>query len=84
MALTILDPETEGLAVALAEMTGETPAEAVSEALKDRLARVREARTRPRLADELDEIALRCAARPVLDPRSAEEILGYGEDGLPH
>ena len=29
-------------------------------------------------------IARRCAALPVLDNRSADEILGYGEDGLPH
>jgi len=36
-----------------------------------------------RLADELDEIANRCAALPVLDARPADEILGYDERGLP-
>ena len=36
-----------------------------------------------RLADELDEIALHCARLPVRDPRSADEILGYDEHGLP-
>jgi antitoxin VapB len=35
------------------------------------------------LAAELDAIALRCAALPVLDERSEEEILGYDEQGLP-
>jgi antitoxin VapB len=35
------------------------------------------------LADELDEIAKRCAALPGLDARSADEILGYDEHGLP-
>ena len=33
--------------------------------------------------DELDDIALRCASLPVLDDRSAEEILGYDEHGVP-
>jgi antitoxin VapB len=36
-----------------------------------------------RLADELNEIAQACSALPVLDPRTAEEILGYDEHGLP-
>lgn len=36
-----------------------------------------------RLADELDDIALHCASLPVLDPRPADEIVGYDEDGLP-
>ena len=35
------------------------------------------------LADELEEIAGNCAGLPVLDHRSADEILGYNENGLP-
>jgi antitoxin VapB len=35
------------------------------------------------LADELNAIALRCAALPVLDDRPEDEILGYDEHGLP-
>lgn len=31
----------------------------------------------------LDQIAARSAARPVLDPRTPDEILGYDSDGLP-
>jgi antitoxin VapB len=34
-------------------------------------------------ADELDKIALPCAALPVLDQRNAREIVGYDENGLP-
>lgn len=83
MALNIRNPETEKLAEALAEITGESKTEAVTKALRARLDRVRRERSGRRLADELDEIALRCASRPLLDPRSAEEILGYGDDGLP-
>lgn len=37
----------------------------------------------PRLEDELAAIGQRCSALPVLDPRGAEEILGYDERGLP-
>ena len=84
MALNICNRETERLAEALAKATGETKTEAVTKALRARLDCVRRERTRRRLADELDEIALHCAARPVLDARSPDEILGYGDDGLPH
>jgi antitoxin VapB len=83
MALNIRNPEAEKLAENLARATGETKTEAVIRALRDRLDRVRRERARRRLADELDQIAARCAALPVLDRREADEILGYGEDGLP-
>ena len=55
----------------------------VTTALRDRLTRVRRERSKQRLADELDAIAQHCAALPVLDPRSADEILGYDETGIP-
>ena len=77
MALNIRNPEAEKLAEALVKLTGETKTEAVTQALRDRLARLRRERTRPHLADELDEIALRCSRLPVLDSRTPDEILGY-------
>lgn len=83
MALNIRNAETERLAEALARLTGETKTEAVTKAIRDRLARLRREKARRRLADELDAIALHCAGLPVRDRRSAEEILGYGDDGLP-
>jgi antitoxin VapB len=83
MALNIRNPEAEKLAAELAKRTGETKTEAVTKALRDRLARVRRERSGRRLADELEEIAKHCASLPVLDNRTADEILGYGEDGLP-
>lgn len=82
MALNIRNPETEQLAADLAKLTGETKTEAVTKALRDRFERVKRRQSRRRLADELDEIAQHCAALPVLDPRSDEEILGYDEHGL--
>ena len=83
MALNIRNPETERLAEALAKLTGETKTEAVTRALRDRLARLRRERSHRRLADELDDIARHCARLPVRDGRAPEEILGYDENGLP-
>jgi antitoxin VapB len=83
MALNIRNSETERLAETLAQLTGETKTEAVTQALRDRLARLRRERIRRRLADELDEIATHCARLPVLDSRLPDEILGYDENGLP-
>jgi antitoxin VapB len=83
MALNIRNEEAEELAARLARLTGETKTEAVRKALRDRLRRLRHERAGTRLADELDEIARRFARLPVLDPRGAEEILGYDEHGLP-
>ncbi len=83
MALNIRNPEAEQLATELSKQTGESKTEAVTKALRDRLARVRRERTKRRLADELEDIAEHCANLPVLDDRSADEILGYDETGLP-
>ena len=83
MALSIKDPEADRLARELATRTGETLTEAVVVALRERLAReTGRARAVP-LAEELAAIRRRCAALPVLDTRSAEEILGIDHDGLP-
>ena len=84
MALNIRNAEAERLAEAVARLTGETKTEAVTQALRDRLNRLRRERAQRRLADELDAIALHCARLPVQDSRSADDILGYDEHGLPH
>jgi antitoxin VapB len=83
MPLNIRSEETEELANALAKLTGETKTEAVTQALRERLQRIRRARARRRLADELDEIAVHCSTLPVRDRRTADEIMGYDENGLP-
>lgn len=83
MALNIRNTEAERLAEAVASLTGETKTEAVTQALRDRLDRLRRERAQRRLADELDAIALHCARLPVQAPRGADEILGYDEHGLP-
>jgi len=83
MALNIRNAETERLAALAARLTGETKTEAVKRALQERLTRVRSERTGRALVDELEEIALHCSRLPVRDARSADEILGYNEGGLP-
>ena len=83
MALNIRNSETERLAAELARRTGETKTQAVTRALRERLARLRRERGKRRLADELNEIALHCASLPELDPRTPDEILGYDDRGLP-
>jgi antitoxin VapB len=83
MALSIKDPEADRLARDLAARTGETLTEAVVVALRERLAReTGRSRVIP-LSEELAAIRRRCAALPVLDDRSPEEIIGYDEHGLP-
>lgn len=83
MALNIRNAEAERLATELARLTHETKTQAVVRALRDRLARLRRERSRRRLADQLDDIALHCAALPRRDDRSTDEILGYDEKGIP-
>lgn len=83
MPLNIKDPDTQALAKRLASLTGESLTRAVKLAIQQRLAQVEKTRGTTRLADELDHIALHCAALPLRDQRDAEEIIGYDERGLP-
>ncbi len=83
MALSIKDQEADRLARELAARTGETLTEAVVVALRERLTRVAgHSRSTP-LREELAAIRRRCAALPVLDTRTADDILGYDRRGLP-
>ena len=83
MPLNIKDPETHALAKRLASLTGESPTRAVKLAIQQRLEQVEKTQRATRLADELDDIALHCAGLPRRDRRSAEQIVGYDERGLP-
>ncbi len=83
-ALSFDDPETDSLAHQLASLTGETLTQAVRNSLVQRLRRETLKRDEDSsLARELEEIAKHCAALPILDHRTAEEIIGYDENGLP-
>ena len=82
MALKIRYPEVEHLAAELARQTGEIKTAAVIKSLRG-LSRVRMERNKRCLADELEEIAKRYESLPVLDVRSPEEFIEYGEKSLP-
>lgn len=83
MALNIRNQEAEKLAETVAAMTGESKTQVVTEALKAHLETLKRRKSRRNLAARLDEIATHCAALPVLDTRSPDDILGYDEHGLP-
>lgn len=82
-ALNIRDPEVHELARRLAARRGTSITEAVKQALREGLdgtgsqARHDSAARRRRVAEILE----RYRSLPVLDERSAEEILGYNERG---
>lgn len=84
MALSLKDSETDRLAREVAKLTGESLTGAVRTALAERLERERRKRAgQQRLAQRLDALAKECAALPDVDPRTAEEIIGYDERGVP-
>ena len=88
MVLNIRNPEAGRLAAEVASLAGETKTDAVILALKERLQRLQRQREAGRvlqrsLIHRLDQIALRCAARPILDNRSSDDICGYDANGLP-
>ncbi len=83
MALSIKDPETDRLARALSEATGESLTEAIRRALEERLARETQRTSAYRLGATVRRVQERLAVLPVLDARMADELLGYDEHGVP-
>ena len=81
--LNIKNAEVYRLASELAQITGESLTDAVRNALRDRLQRERQAHPDPLWLDRLREISDRCAARPIVDPRSDDDLVGYDEIGIP-
>jgi len=76
MALNIRNPETERLAEALANLTGEAKTQVVEQAPQERLESVQRRNVSAYLVDELNEIATHYASLPILDERNEDEILG--------
>lgn len=83
MALNIKDPDTDRLARELAAATGESITVAARRAIEERLERVRARAALTQDSSALLGIIERGRAREVRDARTAEEILGYDESGLP-
>lgn len=83
MALSIRNARAEKLAREVAAESGESLTDAIIHALEDRLKRLKGRRTATDVAEEIMKISLRCRALPEKDQRSADEILGYDEGGIP-
>jgi antitoxin VapB len=83
MTLNIKNPEAHRLARELAALTGESMTAAVTEAVRERLARVCRERERP-LAARLLAIGKDCASHLKEPSRSIDHAdLLYGAEGLP-
>jgi len=83
MSLLITDPKAEQLAQELAQRIGGTVPDAVMRALEAQLFRLKMPGTNAVTREAILKITARCKALPDLDPRSADEILGYNKAGLP-
>ena len=82
MAILIKDQETDRMIRMLAERTGESIADAVKQAVRERLKRVplseEEIALRKR---RLDRLVAEAKKLPTVDDRSADEIVGYNASG---
>ena len=83
MQLNIKNPKVYAEAVELSKLTGESLTAAVGEAVHQRLEQEKRLRSRVGVAEKLMEIGRRYSALPDKDTRTADEILGYDENGLP-
>jgi len=81
MSLNIKDPEAHRLALAIAEITGETMTRVVTEALRERYERTRKGEPEA-LAADIRAIAKRAAAH-IQHPYLDHAELLYDEHGLP-
>ena len=77
MALSIKSDRADALARELASLTGESITDAVTNAIDERLERTRSRRV------QINDLLEQFRALPVVDSRSADEILGYDNHGVP-
>ncbi len=86
MALSIKNIEAEELVRKIATKTGESLTGAIQKALEERLERLERIKANLKnraLTLQLDAILRRVDEMPDLDSRTADEIIGYDENGLP-
>ncbi len=82
MAISIRNEKTENLAREVAHLTGENLTQAIRHSLEERLNRLKGRKTTIDLKQEIMLISERCKSLPDIDPRTPDEILGYGQDGV--
>ena len=85
MALNIANRRVEAKAVEVARITGKNKTASVEAALDFyiRAHRQHAERLQHTKREKMREVLKRLSARPVVDPRAADEVLGYDGDGLP-
>lgn len=83
-ALNSKDPEVYDLAVELARRTHTSLTQAVKASLRESIARQRSPHVdADRVVARVMRISDRISSRPVIDPRSPDEIIGYNDFGIP-
>ena len=84
-----LSQQTERLALEIARARGVSLEEAVKHAIEESSKEIAhpaaagEKLMKEELIRRMEEISARCGARPLVDPRSPDELLGYDDYGLP-
>ena len=80
--MNIRSAKVDQLVERLARLTGEDVETALARAIEERLSRVAPSAPADRKA-AMDAFFERVSRMPVLDPRPADEIVGYDDHGLP-
>jgi len=83
MPLFIKNKATEQLARQVSSETGESLTAAIQKSLEERWERLKRRRKGRILSGQIEDMLRRVDALPSLESRSENEILGYGEDGIP-
>jgi len=83
MALSIKNEKVERLTRKVASATGESLTEAILTALEERWQRLKSKRRSRELSGQIEDLLRRVDKLPTLDKRSADEIIGYDDHGLP-
>lgn len=83
MPLNIKDEKTYALARQLADQRGQSLTRVVHDALEKEVRRLALAQKPAARLEEVKAIIARVAARPAKDTRTADEVIGYDDNGLP-
>jgi antitoxin VapB len=83
MPLNIKDEKTYALARQLADQKGQSLTRVVHDALEKEVRKLALAQKPAERVEEINALIERISGRPIRDSRTADEIIGYDEQGLP-